>query len=107
MDRVEVSNYTSDVFTTVKCRISKYNRTTFVLNSEFALKYDILESNNITCFGEVKSSHGNEYKRVGSKQMDKPIEFMQQHPHYYNNMAKYCNHPKVLEFPIKAVSYIF
>lgn len=106
MDRVEISNYTSEYIENLKCRISKYNRTSFVLNAEVLIKFDIGINDGITVFAEIRSTHGSEYKRVLSKEIDKPVDFLNENPHYYENMAKYCNVPKKMEFPIKAVSYI-
>lgn len=103
MDRIEISNYTSEYIENAKCRVSKYNRTTFVLNGEALFKFDI--GNDITVNIDLKSSHGNEYKRVFSKEVDKPIEFLKENPHFYENAARYCNIPKKMDFPLKAVSF--
>lgn len=102
MDRIEISNYTSEYFENVKCRVSKYNRTTFALNAEALVKFEI--GNDVTVFIDVKSSHGNEYKRAFSKEIDKPFDFLTQNSHMYDNFAKYCNVPKKLELPFEAVS---
>lgn len=101
MDRVEISNYSSEYFENFKCRVSKFNRTTFVWNAEALVKFKI--GNDITVFFELKSSHGNEYKRVLSNEIDKPFDFLKANPHYYENFAKYCNVPKIMEFPLEAV----
>lgn len=103
MDRMEISNYSSEYFENVKYRISKYNRTSFVLNLEFLLKLD-LELNDLSAFFDIKSTHGSEYKRVMSKTIEKPKEFLEKYPFYYENIARYCNVPEKIEF--KAVSSI-
>lgn len=102
MDRVEVSNYTSDYFENVKCRVTKFNRTTFVWNAEALVKFAI--GDDVTVFIDIRSSHGNEYKRIVSKNLEKPFDFLKQNPTMYDNFAKYCNVPKKLELPFKPVS---
>lgn len=92
MDRVEVSNYTSEYFENVKCRVSKFNRTTFVWSAQALVKFEI--GNDITVFTDIRSAHGNEYKRVVSRQVDKPFEFLKENPTMYDNFDKYCNVPK-------------
>lgn len=104
MDRIEITNYTSEHFENVKYRISKYNRTSFVLNAEVLIKFDV-GVDDLSAFADIRSTHGSEYKRVLSKEIDKPLEFLKENPHYYENMANYCNVPKKMEFPLKAVSY--
>lgn len=101
MDRVEVSNFTSEYFENVKCRVSKFNRTSFVWNAEALVKFEI--GNDISSFIDISSSHGNEYKRVAARHMDKPFEFLEQNPGMYENFAKYCNVPKKMVIPFKPV----
>lgn len=55
MDRVEVSNYTSEYFENVKCRVSKFNRTTFVWSAQALVKFET--GNDITVFTDIRSAH--------------------------------------------------
>lgn len=105
MDRTEISNYSTEFFESFKCRVSKFNRTTFVWNAEALVKSKM--DNDLIVFFELKSSHGNEYKRVLTKVVEKPFDFLKASPHYYDNFANYCNVPKKLEVPLEAVNILY
>lgn len=100
-DRIEIGNYSESEFGDIKSRVRKFNRTTYALSIEGDVKIPL--SNDIACKFSVSSSQGNEFKIIGSKQVDKLCTFLSQDKIAYEDIQKYSNIPPQGPCPIPAV----
>lgn len=105
MDRVEVTNYTDEYFENVKSRVSKYNRTTYVVNTEGNIKYPF--GNELRSLVELYAYQGNEYRLLGSKRFSKFCDIAHEYEQYYEMSKAFCNVPDKLVCPIVPVRFFF
>lgn len=101
MDHAETINISKAFFERLDCRISRYNRSTYVMNSRTDINFNF--DDQFTVDVAVSASQGNEYRKILSKRIDNFCTYMSKDKIIYDEILKYCNLPPQGTCPILKV----